>query len=83
MLGRRALNESNGLHLIQPAQTHGVNLPIDCFFRSLFKDLLNGVASFFKDAEAFEVLKSKVIPELIKNKKPEIPLRIWVAGCAT
>jgi len=53
MLGRRALKESNGLHLIQPAQTHGINLPIDCFFRSLFKDLLNGVASFFKDAEAF------------------------------
>ena len=49
----------------------------------LFKDLLIGVTSFFRDIEAFELLKAKVIPELIKNKKSEIPLRIWVAGCAT
>lgn len=49
----------------------------------LFKDLLIGVTNFFRDAEAFGVLKAKVIPELIKNKKSEIPLRIWVAGCAT
>jgi two-component system CheB/CheR fusion protein len=49
----------------------------------LFKDLLIGVTSFFRDAEAFEVLKAKVIPGLIKNKNPESPLRIWVAGCAT
>jgi len=49
----------------------------------LFKDLLIGVTNFFRDAEAFEVLKTKVIPELIKNKQPEIPLRIWIAGCAT
>ena len=50
---------------------------------TLFKDLLIGVTSFFRDAEAFGVLKAKVIPELIKNKNPTIPLRIWVAGCAT
>ena len=49
----------------------------------LFKDLLIGVTNFFRDAEAFEILKTKVIPELIKNKEPEIPLRIWIAGCAT
>ncbi|MGB5749409.1 MAG: chemotaxis protein CheB [Desulfobacterales bacterium] len=50
---------------------------------TLFKDLLIGVTNFFRDAEAFGVLKAKVIPELIKNKNPKIPLRIWVAGCAT
>ena len=49
----------------------------------LFKDLLIGVTNFFRDAEAFEVLKAKVVPELTKNKKPEIPLRIWVTGCAS
>ncbi len=49
----------------------------------LFKDLLIGVTSFFRDADAFEFLKTKVIPELIKNKQPETPMRIWVAGCAT
>mgnify|MGYP001822537195 CR=1 FL=1 len=48
----------------------------------LFKYLLIGVTSFFRDAEAFGVLKAKVILELINKKKSEIPLRIWVAGCA-
>ena len=49
----------------------------------LFKDLLIGVTKFFRDSEAFEVLKSVVIPELLKNGKLDHPLRIWVAGCAT
>jgi two-component system, chemotaxis family, CheB/CheR fusion protein len=49
----------------------------------LFKDLLIGVTSFFRDAKAFDALKNKVLPELIKNKTPDKPLRIWVAGCAT
>ena len=49
----------------------------------LFKDLLIGVTNFFRDAEAFEVLKTKVIPELIKNKNTDTPLRIWITGCAT
>ncbi len=49
----------------------------------LFKDLLIGVTSFFRDSKAFEVLKKKMLPELIKNKSPVTPIRIWVAGCAT
>ena len=34
------------------------------------RNLLISVTSFFRDADAFEVLKVKVIPELIKNKYP-------------
>jgi two-component system CheB/CheR fusion protein len=49
----------------------------------LFKDFLIGVTNFFRDAEAFEVLKAKVLPEMIKNRASETPLRIWIAGCAT
>ena len=49
----------------------------------LFKDMLIGVTNFFRDIEAFEILKTKVIPELIENKEPNNLLRIWVAGCAT
>jgi two-component system CheB/CheR fusion protein len=49
----------------------------------LFKDLLIGVTNFFRDAQAFEELEQKVIPELIQKKGPENPLRIWTAGCAT
>ncbi|MGE5446332.1 MAG: CheR family methyltransferase, partial [Ignavibacteriales bacterium] len=49
---------------------------------ALFKDLLIGVTNFFRDSEAFDVLKTKVCPELFKGK-PSDPIRIWVAGCST
>ncbi len=50
---------------------------------SLFKDLLIGVTNFFRNTQAFEVLKDKVIPGLVKRQQNDAPLRVWVAGCAT
>ena len=49
----------------------------------LFKELLIGVTNFFRDADAFEVLKEKAIPMLLKNRMPDNTLRIWVPGCST
>src|SRR5438094_9230697 len=49
----------------------------------LSKDMLIGVTSFFRDAEAFENLREKVIVPLVQEKNNSSPLRVWVAGCAT
>ena len=49
----------------------------------LFKELLIGVTSFFREPDAFVVLKEKVIPELLKTKKGGDPIRVWVVGCST
>jgi two-component system CheB/CheR fusion protein len=49
----------------------------------LFKELLIGVTNFFRDSDAFEVLKGKAIPLLLKNRMPDNTLRIWVPGCST
>ena len=49
----------------------------------LFKDMLIGVTSFFRDPKAFEVLKQQVLPALLKNKPPNTPIRIWTVGCST
>jgi two-component system CheB/CheR fusion protein len=49
----------------------------------LFKELLIGVTNFFREPEAFEILKEKIIPQLMKNKKDEEPIRAWVVGCST
>ena len=49
----------------------------------LFKELLIGVTSFFRDAQIWDKLKNEVIPELISSREPEKTLRAWVAGCAT
>jgi two-component system CheB/CheR fusion protein len=50
---------------------------------TLYKDLLIGVTNFFRDANAFGVLKDRAIPGLLQNRNTDSPIRIWVAGCAT
>ncbi len=49
----------------------------------LFKDMLIGVTNFFRDPEAFKILKEQVLPGLLKNKDPDSLIRIWSVGCST
>jgi two-component system CheB/CheR fusion protein len=49
----------------------------------LYQDLLIGVTQFFRDSEAFELLKSDVFPELLKRHPEGEEFRVWIAGCAT
>lgn len=49
----------------------------------LFRELLINVTSFFRDPEAFEVLKNEVLPGLIRQKGEFESFRVWVPGCAT
>ncbi len=49
----------------------------------LFKELLINVTNFFRDPEAFDALKTEVLPLLFKDKPEDYVMRIWVAGCAT
>ena len=49
---------------------------------ALFNELLIGVTSFFRDAEAFESLKN-ILPKLFEKKKVGESVRIWSVGCST
>jgi len=49
----------------------------------LYQDLLINVTEFFRDTEAFDVLKTSVFPKLLKNKSKNETLRIWIAACST
>ena len=49
----------------------------------LFKELLIGVTSFFRDPHAYEILIKKVLPNMFKNKTSAMPVRIWVSACST
>ena len=51
--------------------------------RLLSKEVLIGVTSFFRDPDYFEVLKDRVIYDLVKNSSQSEQLRVWVAGCST
>jgi two-component system CheB/CheR fusion protein len=49
---------------------------------SLYRDLLIGVTSFFREPKQYEALKTNVFPELVKKGASDT-IRIWVAGCST
>jgi len=50
---------------------------------ALFRDLLIGVTSFFRDPEAYEAVRTQVLPRLFSSKAPGGTLRIWVPACST
>jgi two-component system CheB/CheR fusion protein len=50
---------------------------------ALYEDILIKVTSFFRDPDAFEVLKTEVFHSILKHRSPEEPIRVWVPGCST
>src|SRR3954463_4778201 len=52
-----------------------------------FEDLLNtvliNVTSFFRDAEAWDVLKTQIVPALVANAEDGRSIRVWSVGCAS
>lgn len=49
----------------------------------LFKELLIGVTSFFRDPAAWVQLRDQIIPMLLAARPAGGPLRAWAAGCST
>jgi two-component system CheB/CheR fusion protein len=50
---------------------------------NLYQDFLIRVTQFFRDPEAYEVLKEKALPALVRDRPSGSTLRLWVAGCST
>jgi two-component system CheB/CheR fusion protein len=49
----------------------------------LFKELLIGVTSFFRDAAVWQHLLDVALPALLARRGSETKFRAWVAGCST
>ncbi len=49
----------------------------------LFKELLIGVTSFFRDPAVWEMLKEKVLPDFLNELPENREIRVWVPGCST
>ncbi|MGN6319432.1 CheR family methyltransferase [Trinickia sp.] len=50
---------------------------------ALLQDLLASTTHFFRDADAFEALRTDILPLLFARRGSEEPVRVWSAGCAT
>lgn len=49
----------------------------------LFKELLIGVTSFFRDPACWDELRKRILPALIASQPDGHVLRAWVPGCST
>ncbi len=49
---------------------------------TLYRELLIGVTSFFRDREVFHELEERILPQLLKGLSQQ-EVRFWVAGCST
>jgi len=49
----------------------------------LFKELMIGVTSFFRDTIVWKMLKDSVFSDILTNQKAGSILRAWIPGCST
>src|SRR5262249_15809417 len=50
---------------------------------ALFNTILINVTGFFRDPEAWNVLKTDVIPRIVEDASESRSIRIWSAGCSS
>jgi two-component system CheB/CheR fusion protein len=75
---RMVLNKSESLEdYAQYLREHAAEV------EALYQDILINVTSFFRDPESFAFLQEKIFPQLVEQRTPEGPLRIWTLGCST
>lgn len=49
----------------------------------LFKELLIGVTSFFRDIAMWDKIKTKIVPQILAKATQGQIIRIWIPGCST
>ncbi|MFD1787916.1 CheR family methyltransferase [Sphingomonas floccifaciens] len=50
---------------------------------ALFRDLLINVTRFFRDTEAFEMLRQRVVEPLMAGRPSDEDIRVWIPGCSS
>ena len=72
------------LHAHESVESYATRIDADdSEVEALYRDFLINVTSFFRDREVFETLKQVVFPQIIRDKTPTAPVRVWIPGCST
>jgi two-component system CheB/CheR fusion protein len=51
--------------------------------KTLSREFLINVTKFFRDTEAFQLLRTEIIPAIFLNKNPEDAVKVWVVACSS
>lgn len=80
----RRIDRRKGVHQIEKITTYVRFLQENPHeVEILFKELLIGVTSFFRDPAVWSKLQESVLPELLNELPDGYALRAWVTGCST
>ena len=80
----RRIERRMALHQIERIDTYARYLRENSQEQDLlFKELLIGVTTFFRDPSAWAALIARVLPDLLAANPEGRALRAWVAGCST
>jgi two-component system CheB/CheR fusion protein len=80
----RRIERHKSLHQIEKTQNYVRFLQENPkAVEALFKDLLIGVTSFFRDKAVWEKLKESILPDMINQSPGGHLLRAWIPGCST
>lgn len=51
--------------------------------KAIAHDFLINVTNFFRDKEAFDIVKDEVVPSILSEKKTGDTVKVWVVACST
>ncbi len=81
---KRRISRRMGLLHLQELGDYTTYLPKNpSEIEKLYNDILINVTGFFRDPDAFIALQQIAFPVICQDRSPELPIRIWVAGCST
>ena len=81
-IGRRIERRMGIRHLEETGEYLRLLRSDEAEVRDLFRDMLIGVTSFFRDADAWDELEDRLDRHL-RGRADDEPVRVWVPGCAT
>jgi len=61
----------------------GSDATAEAEWKRLYVLLTNQESYFFRDAGQFDLLRSRILPEIIERNRGARTLRVWSAGCST
>lgn len=82
-MSRRIQRRMTVHHITEPTAYLGFLRENPHEMDTLIEELLISVTSFFRDPDAWKALMEKALPQLLRERKEDQQLRVWVPGCAT